>query len=256
MPVPVVTGPVHANKHACMPCSCGRCAGCWGSVRSTALLFVTPQPGMWCAEARCAVCGATLCCAVQADCLPDPSSVFLYLEDHNIGRDHALFYEAYAAYLELKGNFSQADLVYQEGIKRCVPHSTNAAACCSMWHLTCALAGAARPGLCCWRSSVRLSRAVILLCASTVKRACWCCTAAVCMLPGLPSPWRGSSRSMRPSTNAWCVLLVPMLLCLGWWHAQPVCPQHLLLDLLANGFPRVRTSTSVLRCNRGCSATC
>ncbi len=62
-----------------------------------------------------------VCCAVlvQADCLPDPSSVFLFLEDHNIGRDHALFYEAYAAYLELKGNFSQADLVYQEGIKRC-----------------------------------------------------------------------------------------------------------------------------------------
>lgn len=46
--------------------------------------------------------------------------MFLFLEDHNIGRDHALFYEAYAAYLELKGNFSQADLVYQEGVKRCV----------------------------------------------------------------------------------------------------------------------------------------
>lgn len=58
---------------------------------------------------------------MQADCLPDPSSVFLFLEDHNIGRDHALFYEAYAAYLELKGNFSQADLVYQEGVKRYVP---------------------------------------------------------------------------------------------------------------------------------------
>lgn len=61
-----------------------------------------------------------LCCGVQADCLPDPSSVFLFLEDHSIGRDHALFYEAYAAYLELKGNFSQAELVYQEGVNRCV----------------------------------------------------------------------------------------------------------------------------------------
>jgi hypothetical protein len=60
-----------------------------------------------------------VCCSAQADCLPDPSSVFLFLEDHNIGRDHALFYEAYAAYLELKGNFNQADLVYQEGVKRC-----------------------------------------------------------------------------------------------------------------------------------------
>lgn len=62
-----------------------------------------------------------LCCAVprsQADCLTDPSDVFLYLEDHSIGRDHALFYEAYATYLELKGSFSQAELVYQEGINR------------------------------------------------------------------------------------------------------------------------------------------
>ena len=56
----------------------------------------------------------------QADCLTDPNSVFLYLQDHDIGRDHALLYEAYAAYLELKGNFTQADLVYQEGINRCV----------------------------------------------------------------------------------------------------------------------------------------
>lgn len=62
---------------------------------------------------------ARLCCTAQADCLPDPNSVFLFLEDHSIGRDHALFYEAYAAYLELKGNFSQAELVYQEGINRC-----------------------------------------------------------------------------------------------------------------------------------------
>jgi len=58
--------------------------------------------------------------AHQADCLPDPSSVFLYLQDHNIGRDHALLYEAYAAFLELKGSFTQAGLVYQEGINRWV----------------------------------------------------------------------------------------------------------------------------------------
>lgn len=57
---------------------------------------------------------------LQADCLADPSDVFLYLEDQGIGRDHALLYEAYAAYLELKGNYSQAELVYQEGVNRCV----------------------------------------------------------------------------------------------------------------------------------------
>lgn len=73
---------------------------------------------------------SALCCRAcchchthnQADCLADPSTVFLYLQDHNIGRDHALLYEAYAAYLELKGNFTQADLVYQEGINRSVSH--------------------------------------------------------------------------------------------------------------------------------------
>eukprot|EP00775_Hariotina_reticulata_P004959 gene4959-5200_t len=53
-----------------------------------------------------------------ADCLPDPSDVFLFLESRDIGRDHALLYEAYATYLELKGNYQQADLVFQEGINR------------------------------------------------------------------------------------------------------------------------------------------
>jgi checkpoint serine/threonine-protein kinase len=56
----------------------------------------------------------------QADCLPDPSDVFLYLEDQGIGQQHALLYEAYATYLELRGAFSQAELVYQEGVNRCV----------------------------------------------------------------------------------------------------------------------------------------
>ncbi|WIA31182.1 hypothetical protein OEZ86_001187 [Tetradesmus obliquus] len=53
-----------------------------------------------------------------ADCLPDPSDVFLHLAERDIGRDHALLYEAYATYLELKGNFQQAELVYQDGINR------------------------------------------------------------------------------------------------------------------------------------------
>ncbi|KAF6256972.1 Mad3/BUB1 homology region 1-domain-containing protein [Scenedesmus sp. NREL 46B-D3] len=53
-----------------------------------------------------------------ADCLPDPSDVFMHLAKRNIGRDHALLYEAYATYLELKGNFQQAELVYQDGINR------------------------------------------------------------------------------------------------------------------------------------------
>ncbi|KIY98307.1 checkpoint serine/threonine-protein kinase [Monoraphidium neglectum] len=53
-----------------------------------------------------------------ADCLPDPSDVFLFLQDRGIGRDLALLYEAYATFLELKGAFPRADLVYQSGIDR------------------------------------------------------------------------------------------------------------------------------------------
>lgn len=41
-------------------------------------------------------------------------------QDRGIGRDLALLYEAYATFLELKGTFPRADLVYQEGINRCV----------------------------------------------------------------------------------------------------------------------------------------
>jgi checkpoint serine/threonine-protein kinase len=59
-----------------------------------------------------------VCPVLQADCLPDPSDVFLHLAERDIGRDHALLYEAYATYLELKGNFHQAELVYQDGINR------------------------------------------------------------------------------------------------------------------------------------------
>ena len=106
----------------------------------------------------------------QADCLPDPSDVFLLLQvranpaggvlpraalrgavrilmpccphdaphllstpmlpsvaqhppsphqDRGIGRDLALLYEAYATFLELKGAYARADLVYQEGVDRC-----------------------------------------------------------------------------------------------------------------------------------------
>ncbi|WPT13100.1 Putative inactive serine/threonine-protein kinase bub1 [Picochlorum sp. SENEW3] len=57
-----------------------------------------------------------------ADCLPDPADVFSYLVDHNIGQGHALFYIAYATFLELKRNYSLADSMYQAGIeKKAVP---------------------------------------------------------------------------------------------------------------------------------------
>ncbi|GLC34411.1 hypothetical protein PLESTB_000731400 [Pleodorina starrii] len=53
-----------------------------------------------------------------ADCLPDPDDVFLFLKENGIGRDFALYYEAYATYFELKGNFQGADAVYMDGIQR------------------------------------------------------------------------------------------------------------------------------------------
>ena len=42
-------------------------------------------------------------------------------QHQGIGQDYALFYEARAAFLELRGAFPQALDVYVSGIKRCVP---------------------------------------------------------------------------------------------------------------------------------------
>ena len=40
--------------------------------------------------------------ARQADCLPDPGDVFVFLKENCIGQAHALYYIAYATYLEFK----------------------------------------------------------------------------------------------------------------------------------------------------------
>ena len=52
-----------------------------------------------------------------ADCLPDPSDVFSYMMDNNIGQGHALFFIAYATYCELTRNYALADGTYQKGIQ-------------------------------------------------------------------------------------------------------------------------------------------
>lgn len=49
------------------------------------------------------------------------------MQDANIGQGFALFYEAYATYLELKGSFERAALVYDEGLALCVGCGGN---CC------------------------------------------------------------------------------------------------------------------------------
>ena len=54
---------------------------------------------------------------MYADCLPDPSDVFSYMMDHNIGQGHALFFIAYATFCELTRNYALADSTYQKGIQ-------------------------------------------------------------------------------------------------------------------------------------------
>lgn len=53
-----------------------------------------------------------------ADCLPEPRDVFNFLKENSIGQDFALYYLAYAAYMELRGNFSRADDIFQSGLER------------------------------------------------------------------------------------------------------------------------------------------
>ena len=40
------------------------------------------------------------------------------LQEHGIGQDFAMYYIAYAAFSELRGNFSRAESIYQQGMER------------------------------------------------------------------------------------------------------------------------------------------
>lgn len=46
------------------------------------------------------------------------------LQEKDIGRDFALYYEAYATFFELRANFQSADAVYMDGVQRCVLRSS------------------------------------------------------------------------------------------------------------------------------------
>lgn len=50
----------------------------------------------------------TGCPPLQADCLPDPGDVFAFLKENDIGQEHALYYIAYATYLEARGGYAKA----------------------------------------------------------------------------------------------------------------------------------------------------
>jgi len=51
-----------------------------------------------------------------ADCCKEPHDIFKFLQANDIGQKHTLFYEAYAAFLEIRGAFKQANEVYDRGV--------------------------------------------------------------------------------------------------------------------------------------------
>lgn len=52
-----------------------------------------------------------------ADMCEHPEEVFVYLSERGIGRELAMFYQAYAVVLESQDNFALADKVYMEGLR-------------------------------------------------------------------------------------------------------------------------------------------
>ena len=57
-------------------------------------------------------------CIQYANACRDPTEIFNYLNHRQIGLNYALYYEARAAYYELKGKHNKALDTYQEGIDR------------------------------------------------------------------------------------------------------------------------------------------
>ena len=57
-----------------------------------------------------------------ADVCKEPGDIFSFLETNSIGQKHTLFYEAYAAFLEIKGAYKKAAAVYDRGtVMRAAP---------------------------------------------------------------------------------------------------------------------------------------
>ena len=42
----------------------------------------------------------------------------LCMQENEIGQDFALFYMAYSAFMELRGNFGKAEAIFQKGLTR------------------------------------------------------------------------------------------------------------------------------------------
>lgn len=59
---------------------------------------------------------------MQADCCADPGYIFPLLETNGIGQEHALFYEAYGTFLEIRREFAKAKDMYEVGLSRYIEH--------------------------------------------------------------------------------------------------------------------------------------
>ena len=66
------------------------------------------------------------CSPVQLYVISRPVSQFV-MQEHNIGQDFALYYMAFATYLELRGSFAKAEAVFEAGLERCAMHSDRGA---------------------------------------------------------------------------------------------------------------------------------
>jgi checkpoint serine/threonine-protein kinase len=55
-----------------------------------------------------------------ADCCTEPKDIYAFLEANSIGQDHALYYEAFATYLEIHKNYKRANEIFELGIARFV----------------------------------------------------------------------------------------------------------------------------------------
>ncbi|CAK9191828.1 unnamed protein product [Sphagnum troendelagicum] len=53
-----------------------------------------------------------------ADCCTEPKDIYAFLEANSIGQDHALYYEAFATYLEIHKNYKSANEIFELGIAR------------------------------------------------------------------------------------------------------------------------------------------
>ncbi|CAK9190250.1 unnamed protein product [Sphagnum troendelagicum] len=53
-----------------------------------------------------------------ADSCTEPKDIYAFLEANSIGQDHALYYEAFATYLEIHKNYKRANEIFELGIAR------------------------------------------------------------------------------------------------------------------------------------------